>query len=439
MTYVAMDHYLNAGKSLGFVITQTVFHSKGGGEGFRRFSLGDTPIKVERVSDFSSFQPFEGATNKTAVIVLTKGSTTTYPVSYTTWHKLDRGPIETSLDWPTAARYLPVRAFATPIGDSTSPWLVSSPSISRVLDKLTGKSPYRARLGIYSSPTSVFWVRIIGSHSPETVLVENEAESGKNRVGHQFRGAVEVSGVWPLARGRDLVRWCCRPSKHVIMAYSTEDGKPIDASEIKRRASKLYGYLHQFEGALKARKNFQKYFDTQSAPFWAMFNVGPYTFAPYKVAWRYVDSGFRCAVIAKTRDRHLGEKIIIADGKLVIIPFEERDPAHYVCALLNSSMVQLVVKNYAVSTQISTHIMEYISVPQWAGSPSQRTLANLSAECHVAAAKNDMASVATLEAEIDKAAARLWGVASDELREIQEALATAEASQRDREDDPELE
>ncbi|MGO9271629.1 MAG: hypothetical protein ACLQOO_15425 [Terriglobia bacterium] len=437
MTYVAIDHYLTPGKSLGFVITQTVFHSKGGGQGFRGFSLGETPIKVERVSDFSSFQPFEGATNKTAVIVLSKGNTTTYPVPYTIWHKIDRGPIDTSLDWSLAEKLLqPVRTFAKPIGDATSPWLVSSGTISRVLEKVTGRSTYRARLGIYSSPTSVFWVRLIGSHSGGTVLVENEAESGKKRGTHQFRGPVEVSGVWPLARGRDLDRWCCRPSKNVIMAYNAEDGKPMEAAAIKRCAPKLYGYLHQFENALKARKNFQKYFDIDNSPFWAMFNVGPYTFAPYRVAWRYVDSGFRCAVISQTQDPHLGERTVIADGKLVIVPFQEEDAAHFVCALLNSSMVQLAVKNYAVSTQISTHIMDYIAIPPWNGATSQRALAKLSIRCHAAARKDDAGGVAALETEIDKASAEMWGVGFDELKAVQEALmGTPESKQSPEEDE----
>lgn len=141
--------------------------------------------------------------------------------------------------------------------------------------------------------------------------------------------------------------------------------------------------------------------------------------------------------MAHTWDRHLGERMVIADGKLVIVPFQERDAAYYVCALLNSSMVQLAVKNYAVSTQISTHIMEYISIPQWSASSSQRTLASLSRECHAAAAKDDTVSVAAFENAIDKAAAKLWGVAIDELKAIQGALAATSESKRTASDDEE--
>jgi len=41
MLYVAADQYLKAKGRLGFVITQTILKTEGGGEGFRRLQLGD--------------------------------------------------------------------------------------------------------------------------------------------------------------------------------------------------------------------------------------------------------------------------------------------------------------------------------------------------------------------------------------------------------------
>jgi hypothetical protein len=42
MLYVSADRYLKPRGKFGFVITQTVFKTEGGGEGFRRLQLGDT-------------------------------------------------------------------------------------------------------------------------------------------------------------------------------------------------------------------------------------------------------------------------------------------------------------------------------------------------------------------------------------------------------------
>jgi hypothetical protein len=50
---------------LGFVITQSVLKTEGGGEGFRRLQLGEREhLRMLQVDDFSQVQCFEGATNR---------------------------------------------------------------------------------------------------------------------------------------------------------------------------------------------------------------------------------------------------------------------------------------------------------------------------------------------------------------------------------------
>lgn len=88
MTYTVMDRLLKDKGRLGFVITQSVFKTGGGGQGFRRFRIPQgqaqpTPLAVIHVDDMVSLNPFEGASNRTAVMVLEKGKPTTYPVPYT--------------------------------------------------------------------------------------------------------------------------------------------------------------------------------------------------------------------------------------------------------------------------------------------------------------------------------------------------------------------
>ena len=92
LTYVALDKYLKEDGRLGFVITQSVFKTAGGGQGFRRFQLGDgTPIGVVAVDDMVDLQPFEGASNRTAVVILQRGRKTRYPVPYNLWRKTATG------------------------------------------------------------------------------------------------------------------------------------------------------------------------------------------------------------------------------------------------------------------------------------------------------------------------------------------------------------
>jgi len=101
MTYVAVDKYLRDKGRLCIVITQTLFKTVGGGEGFRRFRLGKsgTPFKVLQVDDMTELQPFDSATNRTAVFFCQKGEPTRYPVEYHVWRKKEKGSIAIDLDW----------------------------------------------------------------------------------------------------------------------------------------------------------------------------------------------------------------------------------------------------------------------------------------------------------------------------------------------------
>ena len=76
MLYAAADRYLKPGGRLGMVITQTLFQTKGAGDGFRRFRLGadGLPLRVLRVDDMVALRPFDDAANWTSTIVLEKGA-----------------------------------------------------------------------------------------------------------------------------------------------------------------------------------------------------------------------------------------------------------------------------------------------------------------------------------------------------------------------------
>src|SRR4030042_6843017 len=99
MMYVAIDKYLKDNGKLSFVITQTLFKTQGAGDGFRRFRLGEKgqSFKIEQLDDMVDLQPFEGATNRTSVVTLTKGQSTTYPLSYLLWKKISKGSISLDL------------------------------------------------------------------------------------------------------------------------------------------------------------------------------------------------------------------------------------------------------------------------------------------------------------------------------------------------------
>lgn len=124
-TYAAIDYYLKDKAKLGFLITQEVFKSKGAGEGFRRFRLGSQKyFRVLKAHDLVAVQPFEGAANKTALIIAKKDEITSYPVPYTVWSRrkgVGKIPTDAVLE-EVLSRLQKKKLLAQPIGSPTGSW-----------------------------------------------------------------------------------------------------------------------------------------------------------------------------------------------------------------------------------------------------------------------------------------------------------------------------
>ena len=425
MTFTVMGELLREGGKLGFVITQSVFKTAGAGQGFRRFQIPKSggkavPLKVLHVDDMVSLQPFEGASNRTAVMVLEKGKPTTYPVPYTVWRKVKgaRFTYDSTLEEVTEATER-LNFVAEPVdpNDPTSPWLTARPKAIKAVRKVLGKSDYEAHAGAYTGgANAVYWVDIIYKRPDGLVVVRNITEGAKVKV-DEVTETIEPDLLYPLLRGRDVQRWKAEPSAYIIMPHTIEtEWNAIAVDELQKLFPRTYGYLWRFRDTLLGRRSgwYQKAKDR--LPFYIMFAIGTYTFAPWKVVWRYVASDFIVAVAAP----HDG-KPVVPNEKLMLVECASEQEAHYLCATLNSSPIRLAVRGFFVETQIAPHVIERLSIPRFdPKNPVHLRLAELSEQAHEAAKVGD--EVREIEAEIDIWAAKIWGLSNDELREIQRSL-----------------
>jgi len=68
-------------------------------------------------------------------------------------------------------------------------------------------------------------------------------------------------------------------------------------------------------------------------------------------------------------------------------------------------------------------VLQHIAVPQFdAGNPIHTRLAVLSQQAHQLVAAGGEAGLAAVEAQVDEAAAELWGITDRELKEIRRSL-----------------
>jgi hypothetical protein len=430
--YACTDHYLKDGGTLAFIITQTVFKTKGAGDGFRRFEYtenGDSNgktvhLNVREVDDLSDFQPFEGATNRTAIFVCRRARKPVKPpYPYTVWTKTRRGRLatdETLGEVRHATRRQKMGAIPVDAEKPTSPWLTAPKVALSALRKVMAKSHYRAHAGVYTGGLNgCYWVRVL-REVPGGVLIENLYNVGKIKV-DKVQCTVEKDLLYPLLRGRDVQRWRADPSAHLILAQDPATRTGIPEPEMRRRFPKTYSYLKRFEQQLRQRSSSSVRRLIEKGAFYSMFAVGEYTMALWKVLWPEVGYEVTAAVYGR-RKRVDSLKLGLPAHTLICVALADADEAFFLCALLNSSPARLLLRGYVV-LHPSPHVLQHVAVPRFERQNKlHRTLSDLSEVAHQAAAKKRAAKLADVEAEIDEAAAELWGLKERELAAIQRAL-----------------
>jgi SAM-dependent methyltransferase len=424
MLYVAADKYLKPKGKLGFVITQTIFKTEGGGAGFRRLKLGaDEPLRVIQVDDFSSIQCFEGATNRTAVVIIEKSSTNRFPVPWNFWRpRQSRTRIATEADHDEAMELLTYSPWdAKPLFDDdvTSSWITGKRGAINRVQNAVGGSEYKARAGCCGWLNSVYWLTVTTQRPDGNLLIANFTERAKVEV-KNVTATIEPDLTHPLVRGRDISKWQAA-SKLVVLVPQDPDqpSRGYPEAKLQVKLPKTAAYLQQFESALRKRSGYKQYFKPGLDPYYSVYNVGPYTFSPVKVCWMRISDALHAAVVE-------GERVV-PDNSVVFVSLESREEAHYVCALLNSSIAEFLIRSFSVpgnGTWASPHILTKIRIPKFDAKNKQHVrLSENSVACHAAAPSASETDIAQLETTVNETAAAIWDISAIELRAIESSLA----------------
>lgn len=394
MTYVIMDNFLKDKGKLGFVINQNIFQSSGGGQGFRKLMIKDSiPIKIEKVHDFVKVQPFKdlGADNKTAVFIAIKNAETEFPVDYIVWDKKLKGKIYSneSLEIVLKNKIQCTPLKAKPIKERNSSWIIGSNRELNIFEKMiTYDEPhYRARKGVDTSANAIYWVKSKRNLPGNKVLVDNSPETSRKKIKQVENVVIEKDLLYPLLRGSDIKRWFVETPYDIIIPY-TEDGKVIEIEDLKVKYPRTFEYFYKDENGfidiLVKRATYKKHYlslnTPNKVPEYILYNIGPYTFSPYKVVWKALASGMIATTISS-----VDGKLIIPDHNVIMIPIYEEDEAYYLSGILNAEIVSKFVTAYT-SWFFSTHVLNHMYIPNFdADDPIHREIVDLSKEAHMLA------------------------------------------------------
>jgi len=408
ITYTTADKWLVEDGRLVFVITQTVFQSPSS-QGFRRFRINATdrlvPISVD---DMKELKPFPDAANKTAVAMFTKRAQGSphYPLDYRVWlgkpktgsQKKGRGgqvarlkAIDPRLHHAEVLNLVDVvQMEANPVSQTMegAPWAVMLPGHFAACQSLFGVSTWvNGRKGITTDLNGVYFVDVIDSNPiNQTVKVRTRPQDGKTNLGQPRDFWVEAESLYPLAKGAGDLHPCYFLPENTLFAFVPNKG--IDQASLgtaEARYSthtnpKTFKFFKTYKSFLEARSTFKT--RMKGAPFFAIYNVGEYTFAPFKVIWAEMTGDFAAAVVASGSVPGYGPRVYVPDHKLYFADFDQPEPAYYLCGLLHSEIVKEMIEAHNVATNMGD-IFKHVSLPEFnASDAAHLALANLVMRAH---------------------------------------------------------
>lgn len=404
ITYSVADKWLDNQGRLSFLIPQQHFQSQSSG-GFRQFKVKGVSLKVLRVDDFVKVRPWPDLGNKPSVITLVKGATTEYPVPYFDWRREPSTTLSEDESLKSAEPKLVVEELeANALNDPGQRWAILPKLEFQQLRVLEGEDPNRqGRKGILTDLNGAYFIELVGpGRRRRTVRFRNAPDEGRHDV-RSITQEIELDLVYPLIKGAQNIRafYATTSLLHVIIPNTGITPKAIPT----RSQLIAMGYVNAVRyfdtvnarGLLDDRSTwrgrmkpqFERLVDrglieAHEVPNYAIYNVGQYTFAPYKVVWAEMAGSLQAAVISEAEVPFGGGyKPIVPDHKVYFVDFEESAPAHFVCALLNSDPVRRFIDSFTIKIQVGT-LFRHLTLPRYdATNPDHDRLVRLSLRAHL--------------------------------------------------------
>lgn len=394
ITYTVADKWLETGGLLAFIIPQIHFQSPSS-EGFRDFKINDIDVLMPlHVDDLKELKPFPDAINKTSVALFKKATNEVpvYPISYTVWQSKtgNAKTIPANYSLTEVLNIIePISLEANPVSPlrPNSPWAILPIGRFEQMQKLTGKCDWvQGRKGITADLNGIYFVEIADTNDiTGQVKIKIRPDAGKKDIGPAKTFWVEPDLLFPLVKGASDFSRCYFHRIHNLYVFVPNTGinrqaysDAIDLVENLRNTKKFFA---SYKGLLENRSTYRGRMKLNGAPYYALYNVGEYTFAPYKVIWAE-QKDFCSAVVSSDEVPLIGPRVFIPDHKLFFVDFHEKAPAYFLCGLLNSEIVIEWVKSHNISIQIGD-IFKHMNLPEYNSKmSSHKKLVRLTESCH---------------------------------------------------------
>jgi hypothetical protein len=373
---VAWDKYLKpCGKST-VVLRPATMKSDLASVGMRRLSIfpEKQPLSLQHIQLFKGIKVFDSASTETATWTLQKGEATTFPVKVSEWcrqqNQLQPTSADTLADIVKHWTHKYHQAMPLDPDNISSRWLIGAQDCITVGAVLVGSNAYIGRTGVFTGgANAVYYLEELSEEDDDE---DDDVDTGKtiaryrNIVERSRRPApvvevdIESALVYNVVRGRDLSRWQVTPEVKLLCPHTSETRiKAIAQDEMASSYPLALNYLASMRPILDERKGFSGWEQAfRDESFYAIQRIGAYTFAQYKVAWRYIASDFIVAVIGPDADG----RPMLPNDKVMFVSTASAAEAYYLCGILSSDPMRWKVVSSMTNTQISTNAIKHLKI-----------------------------------------------------------------------------
>lgn len=376
ITFECLAKWLKPRGTLAFLITGSVITTRSS-QGFRRMQYrAGSQASFVKVEDFNAIRPFEGVSNHPILIVLSNGKRGQFPVPYRVWQSPNRGrklprTFESSTSFRDAVEYIDLVGLPLP-GVDGGPWIrgtVEQLETWSNIVRRVAEPTYEAHKGVCTDRNGIFFLQIIGKPRPGICLVGNNPDLGRvPDLLRLQRVRIESDHLYPLLRGAGVGPFTATvdPVSCVLVPQSGMFGE----QDLPVRSPLTLKYLANFADDLRTRSSYLRY--QKGHPYWSVWNVGPYTQAPYKVVWKEMPGRkFHAAYISDYDHPELGRKMIMPDHKVYFVSFQTEHEAAYLTGLLNAPVVSEALIAHLPALSAGTGVVENLNIPGYDPNNSQ--------------------------------------------------------------------
>jgi len=348
--WVCIHHYLSEDGDASFVLKRDIMKGPAG-RLLRTQRVNSRPVAVQHIHDFNRLRPFgDDVGVHSAIYTLGADCAAEFPIAVDSWQKgRDEPSFSSAGEMRETLEHEETGMVPVEEDDTSSSW-VREDAENRAL----GECEHGIRHGVKDDATDVY------------------------SIDREQLDDLEHDHIYPYIKSKHVVKYGL--FGHALHLVPIKKANEDNETELQNNCPNTYEYLESNRQALEDRSS--SWLD--KGTFYNVFGLGEYTWSDYKVVWCRLGFKPHFAVVSTVDDEDLGEKLVVPGDHFMFISTDDKHEAHFLCALLNSSIYQKSIKGIASEgkSSLSKTVISKLELPEYEETEDSERLAELSMEAH---------------------------------------------------------